>query len=86
MWPYVNLYAHARWYVIWKELSVDPILNHSNQLKPIETNTKIVLNWILALRLLFNIQSSDYCVTNMSKVNLYSTFTKSILSFGYIYK
>ena len=29
-----NLYAHARWYVMWEELSVDPFLNHSNQLKP----------------------------------------------------
>ena len=34
MWPYVNPYAHARWYVMWVELSVDPFLNHSNQLKP----------------------------------------------------
>ena len=34
MWPYVNPYAHARWYVMWEELSVDPFLNHSNQLKP----------------------------------------------------
>ena len=34
MWPYVNPYAHARWYVMWGELSVDPFLNHSNQLKP----------------------------------------------------
>ena len=33
MWPYVNLYAHARWYIMWEELSVDPFLNHSNQLK-----------------------------------------------------
>ena len=60
------------------------VLNHSNQLKPIETNTKNVLNCIRALRLLFNIQSSDYGVTNVAKVNLYSTFTRSILSFGYI--
>ena len=34
MWPYVNLYAHARRYVMWEELSVDPFLNHSIQLKP----------------------------------------------------
>ena len=69
---------------MWEELSVDPFLNHSNQLKLIETNTKNVLNCIRALQLLFNIQSSDYGVTNMAKVNLYSTFTRSILSFGYI--
>ena len=65
---------------MWEELSVDPFLNHRNQLKPIETNTKNVLNCIRALRLLFNIQFSDYGVTNVAKVNLYSTFTRSTLS------
>ena len=34
MWPYVNLYAHARWYVMWEELSVNHFHKHSNQLKP----------------------------------------------------
>ena len=33
MWPYVNLYAHAWWYVMWEELSVDHFLKHSNHLK-----------------------------------------------------
>ena len=23
MWPYVKLYAHARWYIMWEELSVN---------------------------------------------------------------
>ena len=69
---------------MWEELSVDPFLNHSNQLKPIETNTKNVFNCIVALRLLFNVQSSDYGVTNVAKVSLYSTFTRSIVSFGCI--
>ena len=61
-----------------------PFLNHSKQLKPIETNTKNVLNWICALRLLFNIQSSNYGVSKVAKVSLYSTFTRSTLSFGYV--
>ena len=33
MWPYVNLYAHAQWYVMWEELSEDHFLKHSNHLK-----------------------------------------------------
>ena len=68
---------------MWEELSVDPFLNHSNQLK---STLKNVFNWIHALRLLFNIQSSDYGVTNVAKVSLYSTFTRSTLSFGYVKK
>ena len=50
---------------------------------PLETNTKNVLKWIHALLLLFNIQSSNYGITNVAKVSLYSTFTKSTVSFGY---
>ena len=79
MWPYVNLYAHARWYVMWEELSVDPILNHSNQLKP-----TLKMLWIRALRLLFNFQSSDYGATTVAKISLYSTFTRSTVSYGYV--
>ena len=33
MWPYVKLYAHARYYVMWEELSVSHFLKHSNQFK-----------------------------------------------------
>ena len=33
VWPYVKLYAHARWYVMWEELSVNHFLKHSNHLK-----------------------------------------------------
>ena len=65
---------------MWEELSVDPFLNHSNHLKP--TIKKFLI--ARALRLLFNIQSSDYGVTNVAKVSLYSTFTRSTLSFGYV--
>ena len=32
MWPYVKLCAHAQWYVMWEELSVDHI-KHSNYFK-----------------------------------------------------
>ena len=33
MWPYVKLYTHARWYVMWEELSVNHFQKHSNNLK-----------------------------------------------------
>ena len=29
MWPYVKLYAQARWYVMWEGLSVNLFLKHS---------------------------------------------------------
>ena len=75
MWPYVKLYAHARWYVMWEELSVNHFLKHSNHLKQ---------KMIRELRLPFNIEASDYGATNVSKVSLYSTFTRSTVSFGYV--
>ena len=65
---------------MWEELGVDHFLKH----KPLETNTKNVLKWIHALWLLFNIQSCDYGATNVAKVSLYSTFTRSTVSFGYV--
>ena len=33
MSPYVKLYTHARWYIMWEELSVNHIKKHSNHLK-----------------------------------------------------
>ena len=78
--PYVNLYAHARWYVMWEELSVDHFLKHSNHLK----RTLKCFKMDLCASLPFNIQSSDYGATNVAKVSLYSTFTRSTLSFGYV--
>ena len=65
---------------MWEELSVNHFQKHSNYLK----RTQNVLKWFLALRLLFNIQSSDYGATNMAKVSLYSTFTRSTVSFGLV--
>ena len=47
----------------------------------LEINIKIFLKLILALRLQFNIQSSDYGATNEAKVTIYSTFTRSTGSF-----
>ena len=52
--------------------------------EPLETNPKNVLKWNLALWLLFNIQSSDYGATTVAKISLYSTFTRSTVSFGYV--
>ena len=48
------------------------------------TVAKISLKWNLALWLLFNIQSSDYRVTTVAKISLYSTFTRSTVSFDYV--
>ena len=48
------------------------------------TVTKISLKWNHALRLLFNIQSSDYSATTMAKISIYSTFTRSTVSFDYV--
>ena len=47
-------------------------------------NTKNNLKWNRALRLLFNIQTSDYRVTTVAKISLYSTFTRSTVSFDYV--
>ena len=33
MWPYVKLYAHAWWYVLWEGLSVNHILKHNSHFK-----------------------------------------------------
>ena len=33
MWPYVKLYAHARWYVMLEGLSVNHFLKHSSHFK-----------------------------------------------------
>ena len=41
MWPYVKLYAHARWYVMWEWLSVNHFLKHSNHFK---LTLKMILN------------------------------------------
>ena len=45
------------------------------------TVAKISLKWNRALRLRFNFQSSDDSATPVAKVSLYSTFTRSIVSF-----
>ena len=48
------------------------------------TVAKISLKWNRALRLLFNFQSSDYSATTVAKISLYSTFTRSTVSFDYV--
>ena len=47
-------------------------------------NTKNDLKWNRALWLLFNIQTSDYGATTVAKISLYSTFTRSTVSFDYV--
>ena len=65
---------------MWQELSVDHFLKHSDHLK---RTLKIFSNGSVA-SLLFNIQFSDYSATTVAKVSLYSTFTRSTVSFGYV--
>ena len=48
------------------------------------TVVKICLKWNRALRLQFNFQSSDYSATTAAKISLYSTFTRSTVSFDYV--
>ena len=48
------------------------------------TVAKISLKWYRALRLLFNFQSSDYSALTLAKISLYSTFTRSTVSFDYV--
>ena len=50
----------------------------------VKMNTKNVLKWNHALWLLFNIQSSNYGATSVAKISLFSTFTRSTVSFGYV--
>ena len=58
---------------MWEELSVDHFLKHGNH---------FIMDPCASL--LFNIKSSDYGATKGAKVSLYSTFTRSIVSFDYI--
>ena len=48
------------------------------------TVAKISLKWNRALWLLFNIQFSDYSAAIVAKISLYSTFTRSTVSFDYV--
>ena len=66
---------------MWKELSVNHFLKHSNHL----TDTKNAIKSNRELWLLFNIQSSDYgTTTTVAKISLYSTFMRSNVSFSYV--
>ena len=57
-----------------------PLLKHSNHFK----RTLKCFKMDPCAWLLFNIQSSDFGATNVAKVSLYSTFTRSTVSFGYV--
>ena len=65
---------------MWEELSVDHFLKDSNHLK---RTLKMFLNGSVCFGYYY-IQSSDYGATNVVKVSLYSTFTRSTVSFGYV--
>ena len=40
MWPYVKLYAHARWYVMGEGLSFNHFLKHGNHFMNTENDLK----------------------------------------------
>ena len=72
-------------YVMWAELghchflylpAVSNVVTTGNG-----TCTKNVLKWNLALGFEFSIQSSVFVATTVSKVNLFSTWTRSTVSF-----
>ena len=64
---------------MWEELSFCHFLKHSNHLK---RTLKMFQNGAVH-GILFNIQSTDYGTSIVAKISLYSTFTRSTVSFGY---
>ena len=48
------------------------------------TDTKNVLKWNRALGFKFSFQSSVFVATTVAKVNLFSTWTRSIVSFYFM--
>ena len=85
MWPYVNLYAHGRWYVMRAELVACHFSNVPAVLNVVTngngTGTKNVLKWNRALEFEFSIQCSIYSATTVAKVSLFSTWTRCTVSF-----
>ena len=75
--------CHA--YILWAELgrchflyvpAVSNVVTTANG-----TGTKNVLKWNRALGFEFSIQSSVFVATTVAKVNLFSTWTRSTVSF-----
>ena len=86
VWRYVchnSSACHA--YVIWVELGHCHFLNVPAVLNVVTngngTGTKNVLKLNRALRFEFSIQSSVYGATTVAKINLFSTWTRSTVSF-----
>ena len=65
---------------MWEELSVNYFQTHSNHLK----RTLKCCKMDPCASVSIYIQSSDYGATNVAKVRLYSTSTRSSVSFGYV--
>ena len=86
VWRYVchnSSTCHA--YIMWEELghchflcvpAVINVVTTGNS-----TGTKMLLKWNRALGFEFSIQSSVYGTTTVAKVNLFSTWTRSTVSF-----
>ena len=69
-------------YVMWAELGQCHFLCVPKVLNVVATaGTKNVLKWNRALGFEFSIQSSGYGATTIAKVSLFSTWTRSTVSF-----
>ena len=76
--------CHA--YVVWAELGHSHFL-YVPAVSNVVTNgigTKNVLKWNCALGFVFSIQSSVYVATAVAKVSLFSTWTRSTVSFYFM--
>ena len=89
VWRYVchnSSACHA--YVMWAELGHCHFLYVSAVLNVVTTGngigTKNVLKWNRALGFEFSIQSSVYGTTTVAKVSLFSTWTRSTVSFYFM--
>ena len=75
--------CHA--YVMWEELGHCHFLYVSAVLNVVTTGngtgTNNVLKWIRALGFEFSIQSTVYSATTVAKLSLFSTWTRSTVSF-----
>ena len=72
--------CHA--YIMWAELGHSHFLYVPSVSNVVTTGTKIVLKWNRALMFVFRIQSSVYGATTVAKVSLFSTWTRSSVSFN----
>ena len=71
-------------YVMWAELGHCHFLYMPAVLNVVTIGTKNVLKWNHVLGFEFSIQSSVYGATTVAKVNLFSTWTRSTVSFYFM--